>query len=317
MNGKRIGEIDYLKCVSILLMIAFHLVFFSEKYPLAKQWVYTFHMPVFLILSGYLMQIEKRPSEFLRAMAWIFVPYMVMETGYVVMSAVLPVRDKVDCLSVGLMLEKLFLHPMGPYWYLHTYLLCGLIYYGVFHWAEKMRLVSRLVVLGTGYAVLADACQLVSLPNALYFLAGVALRRSGMTFTSFFCPSVWALIPLVWLSADMANLNRFTFGGGAIVYLVASVLLSLYTVIPAGIRRVSDYVGRHTLVLLVFSPVFTMLSKGLVPLFMFDETGFCFLFVAMILTVTGSFGIAWCIDRVGVSPYFWGKKQMLQPFHPK
>ena len=171
MNGKRIGEIDYLKCVCILLMIAFHLVFFSEKYPLAKQWVYTFHMPVFLILSGYLMQIEKRPSEFLRAMAWIFVPYMVMETGYVAMSAVLPVRDKVDCLSVGLMLEKLFLHPMGPYWYLHTYLLCGLIYYGVFHWAEKMRLVSRLVVLGTGYAVLADACQLVSLPNALYFLA--------------------------------------------------------------------------------------------------------------------------------------------------
>lgn len=314
MERKRVGEIDYLKSVCILLMIAFHLVFFSEKYPLAKQWVYTFHMPVFLILSGYLMRIEKPPREFLRAMGWIFIPYSIMETGYVVMSAVLPVRDKVDVLSAGLVLDKLFLHPMGPYWYLHTFLICGLTYYGVFR-SLRMQLVSGLLLLATVYAVLADVCHVVSLPNAMYFLAGVSLRRSGTMFTGFFRPSLYALVPLVWLSADAGNLNRFTLGGMAIVYLVVSVLLKIYAVIPLGVKRFSDYIGAHTLVLLVFSPVFTMLSKVMVPYLSSDPTGLFFLAVSVPFTVFGSFGVTWCMDWLGLSPWFWGKRRMLAPFH--
>ncbi|WP_296260845.1 acyltransferase [uncultured Phocaeicola sp.] len=314
MDRKRVGEIDYLKSVCILLMIAFHLVFFSDKYPLVKQWVYTFHMPVFLILSGYLMRIEKPPREFLRAMGWIFIPYLIMETGYVVMSAVLPVRDKVDALSIGLVFDKLFLHPMGPYWYLHTFLLCGLTYYGVFRRLGRMKLVSCLLLLGTIYAVLADICHIVSLPNAMYFLAGVTLRRSETMFTSFFRPSLWALVPLAWLSTDVENLDCFTWGGVAIVYLVVSVLLKIYAILPLSVKCISDYIGAHTLILLVFSPVFTMLSKVWVPYLSFDSTGMLFLVVSVPFTVFGSFGVAWCIDRLGLSPWFWGKRRMLAPF---
>lgn len=56
---ERVVELDYLKCILILLMVLFHLAYFSEKYPLLKQFVYAFHMPVFLILSGYLTNINK------------------------------------------------------------------------------------------------------------------------------------------------------------------------------------------------------------------------------------------------------------------
>lgn len=312
--NKRVAEIDYLKCVFILLMIAFHLVFFSDKYPWVKQWVYTFHMPAFLILSGYLMRIEKRPGEFGRMMVWILIPYLIMEAGYVVLSAVLPVREKVDGLSVGLLLDKLCLHPMGPYWYLHTFMLCGVAYYGVFHPRGKPSVVSRLIVLGVCYAILAECFRVVSLPNALYFLAGVAVRRGGVEFTSFFRPSFWAVVPLGWLSADAANLDRFTLGGAAIVYLIISLLLSVYPALPQKVKGVASYVGSHTLILLVFSPVFTMLSKALVPLLAFDPSGLVFLMVALGITVCGSFGLAWCLDRLHLSPYFWGKERMLQPF---
>lgn len=314
VSNKRIAELDYLKCVFILLMIAFHLVFFSDKYPEAKQWVYTFHMPAFLILSGYLMRVEKRPSEFLRMMFWILIPYLIMETGYVVLSAILPVRERVDELSAGLLLDKLFLHPMGPYWYLHTFMLCGVGYYGVFHPKGKMSEVSRLIALGVCYAILAECFRVVSLPNTLYFLAGVAIRRGGVKLTSFFRPSLWAIVPLVWLSMDEANLDRFTLGGAAIVYLVLSLLLSVYPALPAKMKEVASYIGSHTLILLVFSPVFTMLSKALVPFLAFDHSGLVFLIVALIITVYGSFGVAWCMDRMHISPYFWGKKRMLQPF---
>ena len=64
----RIEELDYLKCLLIVLMISFHLVYIGESYPYAKQVVYTFHMPVFLILSGYLMNVEKSSEQYLRTL---------------------------------------------------------------------------------------------------------------------------------------------------------------------------------------------------------------------------------------------------------
>ena len=55
----RIKELDYLKSIFILLMIVFHLVYIGDKYPYIKQIVYTFHMSAFLIISGYLDNVQK------------------------------------------------------------------------------------------------------------------------------------------------------------------------------------------------------------------------------------------------------------------
>ena len=79
----RIKELDYLKSIFILLMIVFHLVYIGDKYPYIKQIVYTFHMSAFLIISGYLDNVQKDIKSFVRKLFWIFVPYMCMEAGYV------------------------------------------------------------------------------------------------------------------------------------------------------------------------------------------------------------------------------------------
>ena len=118
----RIKEIDYLKCIFIVLMIIFHLVYIADKYPYAKNVVYTFHMSAFLILSGYLANTDKPVKPFLKGMLWIFIPYAIMETGYTVMSAVVPTRNPIDEVTLQLLLNKAFIAPMGPYWYLHTFL---------------------------------------------------------------------------------------------------------------------------------------------------------------------------------------------------
>ena len=104
----RILELDFLKCVFILLMIVFHLVYIGNRYPVAKAFVYTFHMPGFLIISGYLLHVQKPVPQFLRYIQWIFVPYLLMESGYVVMASVLPIREHIQQLTFGLFLDKLF-----------------------------------------------------------------------------------------------------------------------------------------------------------------------------------------------------------------
>lgn len=126
---KRIGQLDYMKCVFILLMIAFHLVYIGDTYPYAKHVVYTFHMPGFLVISGYLFNVGKPLRRFLRSILWIFIPYAIMESGYVLAASVLPIREHIDNLTLPLLLSKLFLNPLGPYWYLHTLMVCGLMYY--------------------------------------------------------------------------------------------------------------------------------------------------------------------------------------------
>lgn len=134
----RVKEIDYLKCIFITLMIIFHLVYIGDKYPYAKQIVYTFHMSAFLIISGYLANNRKDARSFLRKFLWIFIPYACMEAAYTVMSHFLPVRESVDAITPAILLDKIFLHPMGPYWYLHTLILCSLIYYITFRYCTAV-----------------------------------------------------------------------------------------------------------------------------------------------------------------------------------
>ena len=64
----RIAELDYLKSILILFMIVFYLVYIGDKYPYAKALVYTFHLPAFLVISGYVMNIAKGIRPFLRTM---------------------------------------------------------------------------------------------------------------------------------------------------------------------------------------------------------------------------------------------------------
>ena len=95
----RHGELDFIKCVMIILMVAFHLAYFSSKYPLLKQYVYTFHMPAFLVISGWLMPTHKPVDAFLRGLTRIIVPYIMMESAYIVASSVLGIEPLLSPLT--------------------------------------------------------------------------------------------------------------------------------------------------------------------------------------------------------------------------
>lgn len=314
MNG-RIKELDFLKSIFIILMIIFHLVYIGDSYPYAKQVVYTFHMSAFLIISGYLNNINKETKAFGRSLLWIFIPYVFMEAGYVVMSAVLPVREKVTELSAGLLLHKAIIVPMGPYWYLHTLILCNASYFLIYKVTDKWKGIIRFIILGIFLYILSEV-RLLTFANAIYFLAGVAIRQSGLPIIRVFQPSFLSVVPLVILCCFPENLNRGTLAGVAITYLVISLLLATYTYLPEKVKTLLRYIGSNTLVILLFSPVFTILSKAYLPLFAFDATGICFTIVSVIFVISGCFGVTYVLDRLHISPYFLGKKRMLPPYPP-
>ena len=89
--------------------------------------------------------------------------------------------------------RQVFVHPLGPYWYLHTLILCGIGYFVI--WQQKgCNTISRLILLGFYLAGLSFV-QLVAWDVSLYFLLGIIIRQSKLTFLQVFRPSGWHSLP--------------------------------------------------------------------------------------------------------------------------
>ena len=331
----RIDELDFLKFVSITLMIAFHLVYIGDAYPVAKRLVYTFHMPGFLLVSGYLFNVNKSWESFWKTMLWIFVPYTIMESGYTMIASLLPIREHIDRLTVGVLVDHIFLHPMGPYWYLHTLMICGICYYIAFKKPEgrfssvlkqekpllpiKMLslenqvLLGRFTLLALFLLLLSYGCGLLSIANAAYFLVGAIVRQAVGNFRLAFPARWWTLgLLLVWC-IDPSHYDRASFAGACLVFLVIGSLLWIYQLgIPQSLRKLFLFIGRNTLPLLLFSPIFTILAKYYQALLLRAEpTGIFFMVVSVILAIAGSYGITWLMDISGISKLFFGKKGLI------
>ena len=247
----RIHELDYLKCLFIILMIIFHLSHIGSKYPYAKSIVYTFHMPAFLLISGYLINVHKKPEIFLKAMAWIFIPYTIMEISYACMSMLFPVWDGIKEINASVLLGKVLLDPIGPYWYLHTFILCGTTYYFVHTYLSSTPFI-RLLVTSSLLLLFSYIFHLLTFANAFYFMAGTAIHLGKRPFLSCFPASFLAIIPLVFLCSQPENLNRGTLGGILITGLVISLSLYIYKHLPHTVKLHCSSERTHCL--FFFSP---------------------------------------------------------------
>ncbi len=294
-------------------MVLFHLACVEDAYPYAKAVVYTFHMPVFLFLSGFFANMVKPAAAFGRYILWIFIPYAVMESAYTGMSAVLPVRDPVESLSPVLILHNVFLRPIGPYWYLHTLIVALLTCYLCSVACRRLPTVLFLIFFSL-CLVLLSYVGLLSTGNALYFIFGVAASRFSMDFDTLFRPAAWAVVPLAVLCCFPENLYRFSIAGVAIVYFAVCLMLWIYRFIPMRIKTVLHFIGRNTLPILLFSPVFTMSSKAFLPLFGFDPTFITFACVAVPFVIGGSLFIAWAMDKTRFSVIFFGKPRSISAY---
>ena len=63
LKGKRNTDLDFIRAILIMLMILIHIVSFGNAYPHLKAGILSFMMPTFLIITGYLVNIEKTPRQ--------------------------------------------------------------------------------------------------------------------------------------------------------------------------------------------------------------------------------------------------------------
>lgn len=324
---QRNKDIDWIRSILIILMILIHIVSFGNAYPQLKAGILSFMMPTFLIITGYLVNIEKSPKEMGRYLMCLALPYVIMVTGFSVLSYFMPVRDGITELSLSQICEKIFVTSIGPYWFIQTMIICGILYYVSFKGAiwgtlrqgkTTMSTTTSLFIFATLLLLLSKTPAL-SPSAATYYFIGAVLRQCHIGFDRIFRPSPVAL--LLWI--NLLGLEEwYDWGTLAIVFscwCCISSLMWIHSLIKrlqdnACVRKTEDtllYIGRNTLPIYLFHPIFTMAAKFYHPLFSWDRSEICFALVTIFIAIAGSIGIAKMMEKTRLA-YLFGKGKMLR-----
>lgn len=324
---QRNTDIDWIRAILIILMILIHIVSFGNAYPQLKAGILSFMMPTFLIITGYLVNIEKSPKEMGRYLMCLALPYVIMVTGFSVLSYFMPVRDGITELSLSQICEKIFVTSIGPYWFIQTMIICGILYYVSFKGAiwgtlrqgkTTMSTTTSLFIFATLLLLLSKTPAL-SPSAATYYFIGAVLRQCHIGFDRIFRPSPVAL--LLWI--NLLGLEEwYDWGTLAIVFscwCCISSLMWIHCLIKrlqdnVSVRKTEDtllYMGRNTLPIYLFHPIFTMAAKFYHPLFNWDRSEICFALVTIFIAIAGSIGIAKMMEKTRLA-YLFGKGKMLR-----
>ena len=324
---QRNTDIDWIRAILIILMILIHIVSFGNAYPQLKAGILSFMMPTFLIITGYLVNIEKSPKEMGRYLMCLALPYVIMVTGFSVLSYFMPVRDGITELSLSQICEKILVTSIGPYWFIQTMIICGSLYYVSFKGATWGTLRQGKTTMSTTTSLFIFATLLLLLSKtpalspsaATYYFIGAVLRQCHIGFDRIFRPSPVAL--LLWI--NLLGLEEwYDWGTLAIVFscwCCISSLMWIHSLIKrlqdnACVRKTEDtllYIGRNTLPIYLFHPIFTMAAKFYHPLFSWDRSEICFALVTIFIAIAGSIGIAKMIEKTHLA-YLFGKGKMLR-----
>ena len=324
---QRNTDIDWIRAILIILMILIHIVSFGNAYPQLKAGILSFMMPTFLIITGYLVNIEKSPKEMGRYLMCLALPYVIMVTGFSVLSYFMPVRDGITELSLSQICEKIFVTSIGPYWFIQTMIICGILYYVSFKGAiwgtlrqgkTTMSTTTSLFIFATLLLLLSKTPAL-SPSAATYYFIGAVLRQCHIGFDRIFRPSPVAL--LLWINL-LGMEEWYDWGTLAIVFscwCCISSLMWIHSLIKrlqdnVSVRKTEDtllYMGRNTLPIYLFHPIFTMAAKFYHPLFSWDRSEICFALVTIFIAIAGSIGIAKMMEKTHLA-YLFGKGKMLR-----
>lgn len=307
---KPYNAIDAIRCVLICLVVIVHTVNFGRLHPDFKEAVNFFFMPAFLVVTGYLVNVAGGARRFGLYVLRLAIPYAILSLGFAALSLFLPVEGGLSECSVGAFCRVLFVSPIGPYWYLHAMIVCGVLYFAARSLAARFGVAAELCLFGLLLSVVAFASPLLAFIYAASYFLGAALRLGGADFVRVFPPSAWALLPFVALIA----LGRGAGGGIAVLGLAACFFCFVswgWGLLGGRCAKLVGFVGRNTLPVYLFHPVFTMIGKFALPLFSFDSSGLAHMLFTLALALAGSLGLARALDLTGLSLVF-GRRFLLR-----
>lgn len=263
------------------------------------------------MITGFLVNIDKTIKDFLRYIWQIWLPYMVFVTGYAVLSLYLPVRDGIKVFNISTILDVLLVKSIGPYWFFHAMIVCGIIYYATFHFLHRYNVTTKYSLFAAVLIAVSLWTPLLNIKTAAYYFIGVGIRVYAGDFSQIYKRNLWAMIPFGLLITHTAFHDWGTIATLVCVFSFFCFSAYFYSFFTGRAKIIVDYIGRNTFPIYVFHPVFTMLSKFFLPVFCFDSTGILHALFTVAIGLGGSICIAKFLDWSRLS-YLLGRRYILR-----
>lgn len=308
--SNRIPQLDFLKGILMINVIMIHLIYLGQCHPDFKVFLLLFTTPSFFIISGYLAHVDKPAKVFFKKVFWWLVPYVIMEGAYIVMASFLPIKEHIDQLTFGIFFQHLLLFPLGPYWYIHNLIIGYVGYFLLYKATGKERKWLQFAVALLTMVLLSCVFKLISIQSCLFFIVGIIIKQTETSFIKFFRPSWVALISFLCLLCFHTQIDVSSLSKSIVIsFLFISSILLLYPYLPTRCTNCMNMIGRNTLAILLFSPMFTIITKQFVPFFSFEPTALLFTVVSIVFVILGCFAVTYLMDICKVSPFFCGEEK--------
>ncbi len=183
MAQKRLTWIDTAKGWGILAIMVSHVL---TGHPISR-WLYSFHVPLFFFLSGYLFKVDRPWGAFWRGkVKKLLVPYFALALPIIPAEAILFSRtwfwEELLEMGLGVLVQR----RMWPIWFLACLFVLELIAYPLFRKLKKPCFLAVAAALCGGAAVLYTQAGLPALPWNLdacfgelpFFAAGYLLKNN-------------------------------------------------------------------------------------------------------------------------------------------
>ena len=318
LEGGRQAIADWIKGVAIILMVYGHLTHIGTQDYLQQDFVgiiYTFHMPLFLIISGFFLDLNSNISKAVhKIFRRIMVPYLVFGSlymlGLVLIQSLNIHTNNTPPATILDFFKILFIQPRGAYWFLHSLIIL-----------QASILVSRFITvcckLDYPFVILAVffiamACQsgLLITGTAVFFLIGVLLQKFSDAIPNALFSGVFliGLIALIGYN-EIAVFSLFQVSWVlAILLFLAGVGLALsqQKIFAFGVE-----VGRNSLIILCLHAFFIVMCKPLANVFLLiDATGLLYSFVVTLIATFGSIYTARIFDNLNLSNVLFGVNKL-------
>lgn len=303
--------IDYIRAVLIIMVIIVHIVHFGELYPDVKNSILAFFMPAFLIITGYLVNINKSWKEFGLYMLRIILPYVIMVSGFMILSMYLPVRGGIEYLTPYTIYKVLCITSIGPYWFLRVMIVCGLLYYVSFKLFPHQDNMTKTTIFAVLIILISLYTPYLGLRSAAYYFTGVLIKLFVKDISKVIKTNFWTIIPFHLLLTNKSLQDWGTLSIFACCFFFFSFTSWISQYFRGSFASLMQYIGRNTLPIYIFHPIFTMIAKYMLPIFSFDSTGLCHTLVTIVMGLGGSILIARVMDMCGIS-FIFAKKKILR-----
>ena len=271
MSDKRLHYIDILKGIGIILVILGHSCISGKVYV----YIFSFHMPLFFFISGYLYINNNNFMNFVyKKIKTLLIPYICFAviTG-IIYSLISNNFDLLFLLEKILYLKGEVLQLDSPLWFLPCLFFAEIIYYIVYKFADKddKKIITALILLSlVGYF------SKVILPFGIQIaFTGVVFMGLGNLFKKYELKikiSKYLLLGLfiiggaISLKNGVINMYRLTYNNYIMFYVGALISIFICFEVAKFIKtnNVLEYLGRNSL---IFMATHIFVTKFMYELF--------------------------------------------------